>query len=41
MWLKEQITPTFGIAMLLVVAGVALGQTNWQSLLAPRAVPPE
>jgi drug/metabolite transporter (DMT)-like permease len=41
LWLREPLTPTFWLAMLLVIAGVVLGQTNWQKLLAPRAVPPE
>ena len=40
-WLKEPITPTFWLAMFLVIAGVLIGQANWQRLLAPRAVPPE
>jgi drug/metabolite transporter (DMT)-like permease len=39
--LGEAITPTFWLAMLLIVVGVLLGQTNWQQLLAPRAVPPD
>lgn len=39
--LDEQITRTFWLAMTLVVAGVVLGQTNWQRVLAARAVPPE
>jgi drug/metabolite transporter (DMT)-like permease len=40
-WLREPITPTFWLAMLLVFAGVLLGQTNWQRLIPARAVPPE
>jgi drug/metabolite transporter (DMT)-like permease len=28
----EPITPTFGFAMVLIVAGVVLGQTNWQKV---------
>jgi drug/metabolite transporter (DMT)-like permease len=40
-WLHEPITPTFWLAMLLVVAGVLLGQANWQKLIALRAVPPD
>jgi len=40
-WLKEPITPTFWVAMLLVISGVLIGQANWERLLAPRAVPPE
>lgn len=39
--LGEPITPTFGLAMILIVAGVVLGQTNWQKLLASSALPPE
>jgi drug/metabolite transporter (DMT)-like permease len=39
--LGEAITPTFWAAMILVAAGVVLGQTNWEKFLAPRAVPPE
>jgi hypothetical protein len=35
------ITPTFWVAMSLVVAGVVLGQTDWQKLIPARAVPPE
>ena len=40
-WLHEPITPTFGVAMLLILSGVALGQTDWQKLAFLRAVPPE
>ena len=40
-WLHEPITPTFWLAMLLVVAGGLLGQANWQKLIALRAVPPD
>jgi hypothetical protein len=32
---------TVWLAMLLVVAGVLLGQANWQKLIALRAVPPD
>lgn len=39
--LNEPLTVTFWIAMVLIVAGVILGQTNWQKLLQPSAVPPE
>jgi drug/metabolite transporter (DMT)-like permease len=28
-WINEAITPTFWIAMLLVMAGVLLGQIKW------------
>lgn len=40
-WLGEPVTPTFGLAMVLVVGGVVLGQTDWQKLIAVRAVPPD
>ena len=40
-WLHEPITPTFWLAMILIVAGVILGQTNWERMIAPRGVPPE
>ncbi len=40
-WLHEQVTPTFWLAMALVLAGVVLGQTDWQKLIAARSVPPE
>jgi drug/metabolite transporter (DMT)-like permease len=40
-WLKEPITPTFWVAMTLVISGVLIGQANWERLLAPRAVPPD
>jgi drug/metabolite transporter (DMT)-like permease len=33
--LGEPVTRTFWLAMLLIVAGVILGQTNWQTVLAP------
>lgn len=39
--LGEPVTRTFGIAMLLIVSGVILGQTNWERFVAPRAVPPD
>jgi drug/metabolite transporter (DMT)-like permease len=32
--LGEPVTRTFWLAMLLIVAGVILGQTNWQTILA-------
>jgi drug/metabolite transporter (DMT)-like permease len=41
MWLHEPITPTFWIAMVLIVSGVVLGQTDWQRVISLRAVPPE
>ena len=40
-WLGELVTATFGLAMALIVAGVVLGQANWQKLLEARTVPPE
>ena len=40
-WLKEPITPTFWVAMLLVIAGVLIGQANWDRILGSRPVPPE
>jgi drug/metabolite transporter (DMT)-like permease len=40
-WLKEPVTPTFWLAMILIVAGVVLSQTNWQKILAATALPPE
>jgi drug/metabolite transporter (DMT)-like permease len=39
--LGEAVTGTFWIAMLLIVAGVVLGQTNWQKLTPASSVPPE
>jgi drug/metabolite transporter (DMT)-like permease len=40
-WLHEPITATFWWAMVLVITGVVLGQTDWQKLLDARTVPPE
>lgn len=39
--LQEPVTPTFWLAMVLIVAGVLLGQTNWQRLFGGRWLPPE
>ncbi len=39
--LGEAMTPTFWLAMALIVTGVILGQTDWQKILEPRAVPPD
>jgi drug/metabolite transporter (DMT)-like permease len=39
--LGEPMTPTFWAAMALVVAGVVLGQANWQKLLPARWLPVE
>ncbi len=40
-WLQEPVTPTFWLAMVLIVGGVLLGQTNWQRLFGGRWLPPE
>ena len=40
-WLGEAVTPTFWLAMVLIVAGVVLGQTNWQRILGTRWLPTE
>lgn len=40
-WLGEPVSGTFWVAMVLVICGVALGQSNWEAFLAPRAVPPD
>jgi drug/metabolite transporter (DMT)-like permease len=39
--LHEAVTPTFWVAMVLVAAGVILGQTDWHNVLRNRLVPPE
>jgi drug/metabolite transporter (DMT)-like permease len=39
--LQEPLSSTFWVAMVLIIAGVILGRTNWQKLLQPSAVPPE
>lgn len=39
--LREPITPTFWFAMAFIVAGVVLGQADWQRVLAWRTIPPE
>jgi len=39
--LDEPMTATFWAAMVLVVAGVLLGQARWQQLMPGSAVPPE
>jgi drug/metabolite transporter (DMT)-like permease len=38
-FLGEQITKTFWVAMVLIVAGVLIGQTNWQKIFGKRWVP--
>ncbi len=40
-WLKEPITPTFWVAMLLIVSGVLVGQANWLRLFGSRWLPTE
>ncbi len=41
-WLGEAITSTFGLAMVLIVAGVVLGQAPWRkSTPLPAETPPE
>lgn len=39
--LKESVTATFWLAMVLIVVGVVLGQTNWKTFLPVAALPPE
>jgi drug/metabolite transporter (DMT)-like permease len=39
--LREPVSATFWPAMALIVAGVALGQARWRSVLPATAVPPE
>jgi hypothetical protein len=39
--LKEPVTRTFWMAMLLVVTVVVLGQTNWQKIRGARWLPQE
>jgi len=38
--LREPLSRTFWIAMVLIVTGVVLGQTNWQRKIPPANVPP-
>ena len=40
-FLDEQITKTFWFAMVLIVAGVLIGQTNWQKIFGKRWLPVE
>ena len=35
LWLSETLTPTFWLAMALVISGVVLGQTDWLKRVAP------
>lgn len=39
--LGEPVTPTFWMAMILIVAGVLIGQTNWQKIFNGRWLPLE
>ncbi|MDB6019355.1 MAG: hypothetical protein JWR19_3844 [Pedosphaera sp.] len=39
--LKEPVTPTFWLAMLLIVTGVTLGQGMWQRVVGARWLPQE
>jgi drug/metabolite transporter (DMT)-like permease len=39
--LGDQVTPTFWLAMVLIVLGVVLGQANWQKVLGTRWAPVE
>ncbi len=41
LFLDEQITRTFWIAMTLIVTGVLIGQTNWQRIFGKRWLPVE
>lgn len=41
LFLREQITRTFWFAMALIVAGVLIGQTNWQKIFGKRWLPVE
>lgn len=41
LFLDEVITRTFWFAMLLIVAGVLIGQTNWQKIFGKRWLPAE
>lgn len=40
-WLGEPITPTFGLAMVLIIAGVVLGQAPWRKAAGPAETPSE
>ncbi len=40
-WLGEKVTPTFWLAMLLIIAGVIVSQMTWSRLLLMRPIPPE
>jgi drug/metabolite transporter (DMT)-like permease len=39
--LNEPVTPTFWLAMILIVTGVVLGQTNWKKIFPAGALAPE
>ncbi len=40
-WLGEPVTATFWMAMILILTGVILAQTNWERMLPARAIPSE
>jgi len=40
-WLDEPVTATFWVAMVLILFGVILAQTNWERLIGLRAAPPD
>ncbi len=40
-YLGEQITNTFWVALIFIVAGVLIGQTNWQKVFGARWLPSE
>lgn len=39
--LGEEVTPTFWMAMVLIISGVVIGQANWQKILGKRWMPEE
>ncbi len=41
LWLDEPITHTFGLALVLIIAGVILGQAPWRKLTEPAEAPTE
>ena len=40
-WLGEPFTHTFGLALVLIIAGVVLGQAPWRKLVGPAQAPTE
>jgi len=40
-WLDEPVTATFWVAMVLILFGVILAQTNWERLIGLRAASPD